>query len=205
MSAKRTPTPSFLFAGLLLVAALLMLTGGRAGGDALGQIGAGGTLGVGWKAVIRPFGFRDESVTIVGFEPDLAREVAAVLGVKLELVPVVSSNRIPSLLEGKVDLLIATMNDTPERRKVIDIIEPGYYASGVNALAPRSLHLHVWQQLRAKPVCMIEGSFYIGAITDRYQPQVLTFKTTGDMYGSLMREQCRSVIYDDTAIIGQLQ
>ncbi|HKF70535.1 MAG TPA: transporter substrate-binding domain-containing protein [Stellaceae bacterium] len=205
MSAKRAPALSSLLASLLLAAAQLLVAAGRAEADALDQVVAKGVLVVGTKADYQPFGFRDDSGTIVGFEPDLARDIAAALDVKLELVPVVASNRISLLVEGKLDLIIATMNDTPERRKLIDIVEPGYYASGVNALAPRSLHLHVWQQLRGKPVCMIERAFYIEAITERYEPEVLSFKTTGDMYDALMGTRCRAVIYDDTAIVGQLQ
>jgi len=205
MSAKRAPALSSLLASLLLAAAQLLVAAGRAEADALDQVVAKGVLVVGTKADYQPFGFRDDSGTIVGFEPDLARDIAAALDVKLELVPVVASNRISLLVDGKLDLIIATMNDTPERRKLIDIVEPGYYASGVNALAPRSLHLHVWQQLRGKPVCMIERAFYIEAITERYEPEVLSFKTTGDMYDALMGTRCRAVIYDDTAIVGQLQ
>lgn len=153
----------------------------------------------------QPFGFRDASGDIVGFEPDLARDVATALSVKLELVPVVSSTRIPLLVEGKLDLIIATMNDTPERRKLVDMVQPGYYASGVNVLAAKDLHLHVWQQLRGKPVCTIDGAFYVGDISQRYEPQMLTFRDTVEMYDALARERCIAVVYDDTAIIGQLQ
>jgi polar amino acid transport system substrate-binding protein len=173
--------------------------------DGLDNIIARGVLVVGTKADYQPFGFRDAGGGIVGFEPDLAQDIAAALKVRLELVPVVSTTRIPLLAEGKLDLVIATMNDTPERRKLANIVQPGYYASGVNALAPRSLHLHVWQQLRRKPVCMIDGSFYVDDIKQRYEPEILTFRTTVEMYGALRSERCAAVIYDDTAIIGQLQ
>jgi polar amino acid transport system substrate-binding protein len=125
--------------------------------------------------------------------------------VKLELVPVVTSNRISLLTEGKVDLIIATMNDTPERHKLVDFVTPSYYASGVNVLAPKSLRLHVWQQLRGKPICMIDGAFYVDEIKQRYEPELLTFKNTSEMYDALRRDRCISVVYDDTAIIGQLQ
>jgi polar amino acid transport system substrate-binding protein len=205
MSDVRAPTPWARLAALLLLAVPLLLPGGQAEADGVDRILAKGVIVVGTKADYQPFGFRDDSGAIVGFEPDLARDIAAELGVKLELVPVVASDRITLLVDGKLDLIIATMNDTPERRKLIDFVEPGYYASGVNALAPRSLHLHVWQQLRGKPVCTIERAFYIDAIAERYAPEVLAFKTTGDMYGALMAGHCRAAIYDDTAIIGQLQ
>ena len=160
----------FAAAGAIAIAAGMILHHGSAGADALDAIKARGTLIVGTKADYRPFGFRDASGAIVGFEPDLAKDVANKLGVKLELVPVVASNRISLLTEGKLDLVIATMNVTPERRKLVDFIEPAYYASGVNALALKSQHLHVWQQLRGKPVCMIEGAFYNAEIEQRYAP-----------------------------------
>lgn len=205
MFARRGSAQSSMLASLLGLLAALLASAGTARADALDNIASRGVLVVGTKADYQPFGFRDDTGAIVGFEPDLARDLAAALGVKLELVPVVSTNRIPLLVDGKLDLIIATMNDTPERRKLVDMVEPSYYASGVNALAPRSFHLHVWQQLRGKPVCMIEGSFYVSEIAQRYAPEVIAFRNTGDMYDALMRERCRSVVYDDTAIVGRLQ
>ena len=205
LASRRVFRRWYGLAGALAFAAASLLPAEAVKADALDQIKARGVLVVGTKADYQPFGFRDASGAIVGFEPDLAKEIAAALGVRLELVPVVSSTRIPLLTEGKVDLLIATMNDTPERRKLADIVQPSYYASGVNTLAPRSLHLHVWQQLRGKPICTIDGAFYVEDIKRRYEPEILTFKSTVEMYGALTRERCVSVVYDDTAIIGQLQ
>ena len=79
-----------------------------------------GVLVVGTKADYRPFGYLDPSGKIVGLEADLAADVAKRLGVKLELVPVVASNRIQFLQQGKIDLMIATTSDTPDRRKIVD-------------------------------------------------------------------------------------
>jgi len=74
---------------------------------------------------------------VVGIEPDLAADIAKRLGVKLELVPVGASNRIEFLQQGKVDLLIATMSDRPERRRVVQAIEPLYYSDYVNILSQK--------------------------------------------------------------------
>ncbi len=57
----------------------------------LDKIKQRGVLVVGTKADYKPFGFRDPSGAIVGFEPDLAKDVANRLGVRLELEPVVSA------------------------------------------------------------------------------------------------------------------
>src|SRR5687768_16748807 len=110
--------------GLLSTMILGILAPGLASADAMQDIKKKGVLVVGTKADYRPFGFLDPSGKIVGFEPDLAADIAKRLGVKLELVPVVASNRIQFLQQGKIDLMIATTSDTPERRKVVDILDP---------------------------------------------------------------------------------
>src|SRR5665647_383017 len=99
----------------LAIAALMagMFTVTAVHADAISNIKEKGVLVVGAKADYRPFGFLDPSGKIVGFEPDLAADIAKRLGVKLELVPVVSSNRIQYLQQGKIDLMIATLSDTP--------------------------------------------------------------------------------------------
>src|SRR2546421_4455217 len=99
---------------LLLTAASaaigLALSLAPAAGQTLDKIKQRGVLVVGSKADYKPFGFRDPAGNIVGFEPDLARDVAERLSARLELEPVVSSNRMQFLQQGKIDLMIATMN-----------------------------------------------------------------------------------------------
>src|SRR2546423_13622384 len=121
---------------------LLALIGARAvNADVLEDVKKKGVLVVGTKGDYRPFGYLDPSGKIVGFEPDLAADVAKRLGVKLELTPVIASNRIQFLQQGKIDLMIATTSDTPERRKIVDIVEPNYYGSGLNVMAQKSTGL----------------------------------------------------------------
>jgi polar amino acid transport system substrate-binding protein len=163
-----------------------------------------GTLVVGIKDDYQPFGFRNDAGAIVGLEPDLAAEVAAALGVGLKLVPVVATTRVGLLQAGDIDLVIATMNDTPERRKQVDFVEPSYYASGVNVLAPKTMHLHVWQELRGKPVCTVEGSFYVAELKERYDPDLRLYKDTNQVYAAVRAGDCIAA-YDDTAIVGQLR
>ncbi len=87
---------------LLIAAGLALLAGALpAKADVLENVKKKGVLVVGVKADYKPFGFRDPSGAIVGIEPDLAADVAKRLGVKLELVPVVSSNRIEFLQQAR--------------------------------------------------------------------------------------------------------
>src|SRR3546814_15635818 len=121
-----------LAAGIAMLATTALT--GSASADTIDDIKKRGKLIVGVKADYAPYGFLDSSGKIVGLEPDLAQDVADVLGVELELVPVVSSNRMQFLEQGKIDLMIATMTDTAERRGVVDMIDPNHYSSGTNTL-----------------------------------------------------------------------
>jgi polar amino acid transport system substrate-binding protein len=189
---------------LLPAMALAAVTAIAAHAGGLDDIRARGVLAVGAKADYRPFGFRDDAGAIVGFEPDLAAEIAKALGVELKLVPVVATNRVALLQSGEVDLLVATMNVTPERSRQVDFVEPSYYASGVSVLAPKSAHLQIWQQLRGRAVCSVEGAAYLHEIKDRYAPDLHLYRNTDAVYAAVKSDECYAA-YDDTALIGQLQ
>lgn len=188
-------------AGLLLVA--LGVAAARA--DVLDDIKKKGTLVVGTKADYRPFGYLDPSGHIIGFEPDLAADIAKRLGVKLELVPVVASNRIQFLQQGKIDIMIATMSDTPERRKIVDIVDPSYYGSGTNILASKSAGIKTWEALRGKKVCLIQGAFYNKELQEKYGVDGVAFPGTAEAYAALKNGNCVAFAYDDTAIVGEMQ
>src|SRR6476469_4702833 len=185
--------------------ALGLIGVGVAKADVLDDIKKKGTLTVGTKADYRPFGYLDPSGKIIGFEPDLAADVAKRLGVKLELVPVVASNRIQFLQQGKIDMMIATMSDTSERRKIVDIVEPSYYGSGTNVLSPKSAKLTSWEGLRGKKVCLIQGSFYNKELQEKYGIEGVAFPGTAEAYAALKNGNCVGFAYDDTAIIGEMQ
>src|SRR5215218_8755763 len=102
-----------MLAGLAALAAALP----AAAQDTVAKVKQAGVIVVGVK--YKPWGYLDPTGKIVGFEIDLANDVARRLGVKAELVPVTAVTRMEFLKNGRLDLVIATMGDTPERRKVV--------------------------------------------------------------------------------------
>ena len=67
-----------------------------------------------------PYGFVGVDLKPQGLDVDMANYIAAKMGVKIELVPVTSANRIPYLQTKKADLVISTLGKNAEREKVID-------------------------------------------------------------------------------------
>ncbi len=171
--------------------------------DVIDDIKKRGVLKVGVKADYKPYGFRDPSGKIVGIEPELAQDVAKKLGVKVEFIPVVSSNRMQFLQQGKVDLMIATMTDKPARRKVVSIVDPNYYSSGTNILAPKKFGFKKWEDLRGKPVCGIQGAFYNKKTGKEFGAKIVAFKGTAEVYAALKAGNCVAFVYDDSSHVAK--
>ncbi|MGA3402233.1 MAG: transporter substrate-binding domain-containing protein [Acetobacteraceae bacterium] len=184
---------------LLLLTACLAASPSRAE-DTLAAVKQKGTLVVGVKNDYRPWGFIDPSGQVVGLEIDLAREVADKIGVKLELVPVTAVNRMEFLRQGRIDLIIATLGDTPERRKIIGMVEPNYFAGATNVLALKSAGLKQWSDLKGRKVCAVQGAYYNRRVAQLYEPDMVVFPAVPDGLNALAAGNCVAFLFDDTLI-----
>ena len=110
---------SALAFGLALAAACLATAPARAQ-TALDDVMAKKVLTVAIPTDSAPYGFVGTDLQPQGLDIDVARLIAEKLGVKIELVPATSANRIPYLQTKKVDLVISTLGKNPDREKVID-------------------------------------------------------------------------------------
>jgi len=114
---------------LYLSLAVVFLASGcgtkKADDKALEQIKAKGYFVLGLDDQFPPMGFRGEGNNeIVGFDIDLAKEVAKKLGVKVEFKPVAWDGIIPSLNKGDIDVIWNGMTITEERKKNIEFSKP---------------------------------------------------------------------------------
>jgi polar amino acid transport system substrate-binding protein len=142
----------------LVVGCFLLFAAGAAQADLLQEIKSRGTLVAGVKDSIPPFGVIDPSTRgIVGYDIDFAAAVAAALGVELRPVPVTTATRIPELMQGKIDLIAATMTHTPERAQQIDF-SLTYFLTGQKVLTRKSTGINRVSDLRGKRVSSVRGS-----------------------------------------------
>jgi len=109
--------------GLFIVALAMVgaMCGAALAGDTLAEVKKSGVLVAGVKDSLPPFGSVDPNTKeFVGYDIDFVKYIAKKLGVKVEYKPVSSANRMPMLMEGRIDLIAATMTKNPERAKQID-------------------------------------------------------------------------------------
>ena len=188
---------------VILASFTLAATQVNAANDRFMKVMERGKLVVGVKADYKPWGFRDSSGKLVGMEIDMAQDVADALGVKLELVPVQSSNRMQFLEQGKIDLMIATMSDKANRRKVVGIPQPNYYTSGTNVLAKKGM-VKSWADLKGKPVCGKQGAFYNKQVSQKYGAKIIAFVGNAEAKQALRDGKCVAWVYDDSSIMADL-
>ena len=171
--------------------------------DTLDDVKARGKLIVGVKTDYVPFGYIDSAGKVVGVEPDLARYLAEkILGSAdaVELVPVVSSNRMEFLQQGRIDLILATLGYTAERAKVIDYTEPFYAVPGASVLAPANSAIAGWESLKGQAVCGIQGAFYNKHITEAFGAKLVNFTALPEAYAALKDNRCVGLAYDDMTL-----
>ena len=166
--------------------------------DTMADIKQRGKLIVGVKTDYKPFGYLDPSGKVIGIEPELAADVARRLGVTVEFVPVVAANRIQFLQQGRIDLMIATMTDTPQREELVGIVKPSYYAAGVDLLARKGSGLKTWEDVKGKSLCAIQGAFYNKDMQDKYGANLVAFPGTTEALNALRSGSCVGFVYDDS-------
>jgi polar amino acid transport system substrate-binding protein len=89
-------------------------------------------------SLFTPWSMRDLNGELVGFEPDVGRELAKDMGVEVEFIPTSWDGIIPALVSGKFDVIISGMSITPQRNLTVSFSDP-YAFSGMTILANRAM------------------------------------------------------------------
>ncbi len=174
--------------------------------DPLGAIKARGKIIIGVKRDVLLWGYQNQKTgELSGMEIDLARSLAKKLGVALELVGLRSVERIDAIQTDRVDVLIATLSDSPERRLQVKMVMPHYYSSGVNLLSRKSEKFKSWNELKNRKICGRHGSFYNRPITVKYGADIVAFHSLEWALQAVRDGRCSALVYDDTAIVALLQ
>ena len=164
-----------------LLAALfasLMLTQAPAHADGLEDVVKRGVLKVAVPQDFPPFGSVGPDMKPRGLDIDTAKLLADQLKVKLELTPVNSTNRIPFLTTGKVDLVISSLGKNPEREKVIDFSR-AYAPFYLAVFGPPDADIKTLDDLKGKTISVTRGAIEDIELT-KVAPEGVTIKRFED-------------------------
>ena len=113
---------------VLMAATMLALAGckksdKKAGGDAVAALKARGVFVLGLDDSFPPLGFRSDDNEIVGYDIDLAKEVAKRLGVDFRAQPIDWDAKEMELETGKIDCVWNGFTITEERKNALSFTE----------------------------------------------------------------------------------
>lgn len=149
---------SALLAGLVLATVTLSASAA----DLLDTVKARGTLKIALEGTYPPFNFKDaKSNELTGFDVDIARLLAAKLGVKPEFVTSEWSGILAGLSAGKFDVIVNQVGVTAKRQETFDFSDP-YTISSAQLIVKKDDKrvFNSLEDLKGKKLGVGQGSNY---------------------------------------------
>lgn len=164
--------------------------------DALTRVLCAGELRVGVRGNYPLFATGDGDDR-AGYDVDVARAVAARLGVAPRWVYVRAATRISTLAEGGADVVIATMGHNTRRDAEARFIRPHYYRSETIVVGARATPVAGWRDLPGRSICVTIGN-YANANLVAQGARLMLFDDAGRLPQGLRDESCQLAAQDDS-------
>ena len=146
---------SWLAGAMIGAAVVATVAAPAATARTLDEIMASKKLIVGINPTLPPLGVFNAKNEIDGVDVDIARAIAAKMGLTLEIVQVGSPDRIPFVSSGKIDMVMGAMTWTPERAKAIDFTVP-VYTEVLGVLTTAAKPWKDWKELNDPNVRLVQ-------------------------------------------------
>ncbi|MHC5307212.1 ABC transporter substrate-binding protein [Bartonella sp. LJL80] len=131
------------------VAALLASQLSTASADMLDDIVSSGKLRCAVTLDFPPMGSRDAGNNPIGFDVDYCNDLAKSLDVTAEVVETPFPDRVPALMSGRADVVIASTSDTLERAKVVGFSIP-YMVNRMIVLTRKDTGIKSYDDLKGR-------------------------------------------------------
>jgi len=146
-----------------IAAALNFTAAGSARADELDTITKAGVIKVGIFEDFPPFSSAGTDLKPQGYDIDVINALAKALNVKAELTGITGQNRIPSLTEHKLNLLVS-VGVSDERKKVVAFTDP-YAPYSIDVMGPKALAVKGPADLAGKSVAVNRGTLEDTSVT----------------------------------------
>ncbi|WP_246713261.1 transporter substrate-binding domain-containing protein [Ensifer adhaerens] len=151
-------------AGVAITLAALGVAASAAQAQSFEELRKNGKIVIGIQGENPPWGFVDGSNQSVGFDADVGNLLGKKIGVPVVFERVAVANRIPSLMTGKVDALIAVMGMYPDRAKVVQFTKP-YSAIDITLIAKPETAIKSPADLKGMRIAVARASAQDKAVT----------------------------------------
>ncbi|MBR6126588.1 transporter substrate-binding domain-containing protein [bacterium] len=164
-----------------------------------------GKIRIGINTDAKPFGFVDSAGVVQGYDADLGRYIAQYIlnnPDKVEFISVTPANRMMKVSTGDVDIVIAAMTITPQRKEIIDFSIP-YDSAGQTLLVKSSSKITSIADLGNQNVGVIWGTTAEKNMLNLApEANVIGFKSYNEAYQALKSGRINAITSDDTILSG---
>lgn len=155
---------SVLLAVLMLVSLLTITV--SADQDLLAKIQERGTIIVGLEGDWAPWSFVDENDQLMGFDVEVARAIAAKLGVEAEIIPGEWDGLFAGMDAGRYDIVVNGVEVTPERTEKYDFADPYAYIRTALIVRGDNETIKTFEDLKGKKTANSIASTYMNLAED---------------------------------------
>src|SRR5277367_494611 len=166
----RQPQRLLSSGGLWLAACLLATAASAQTGDSeglsptLANIKATHVVRLGYRESSLPFSFLDQANRPIGYSLELCEAVVDEIGIevddpnlKIEYVKVTSDDRIPAVVQNKIDLECGSTTANAERAKQV-AFSPLMFVAGTKLMVPKASTISAPADLKGKTVVVTKGT-----------------------------------------------
>lgn len=155
-----------------------------------------------------PGAFYNDKGDWVGFDVDIAEEIAKRLGCELKRVVVNNKTRIAFVQQGRIDISVANMTHKRERDKSIDF-SITYFFDGQKILAKKGKYSK-WEDFVGKKIATMQGTTselniknLLKKLGDKnYEDNVISFQKESEAYQALKMGRVAAWTTDSSILVG---
>nr|WP_315230949.1 transporter substrate-binding domain-containing protein [uncultured Albidiferax sp.] len=199
---------------ILGLSAVFLCSAALAQSDTLSKIKQTGVIKIGSRDSQVPFSYQPtggEAPT--GFTNDICLKIVDAVKAKLGLsslevryTTLTSTNRIPLLTNGTVDLDCATTTNTVQRQQQVGFA-PSHFVTNITAAVKAKSGINSIAELGGKTVATVSGSTAIQLLrsyrkSENVDVQELSGKDTADAFLLLASDRTQAYILDDVQLAG---
>jgi len=174
-----------------------------------------GAITIGYRESSIPFSYLDDKQQPIGYAMDLCMKVVDAVNadlkmpnLKVNLAPVTSSNRIPQLQAGNIDLECGSTTNSNDRQKQVSF-GPTYFVINVTAAVKKSSGIKQLSDLNGKTISTTSGTTSVPLLKGYEKTKSADIK---EIYGKdhaesfllLSQDRTAAFVMDDILLAGQI-
>ena len=175
------------------------VSNGSSGGDHLARIMAAGKITVATEGAWSPFTYHDEKTNeLVGFDVEVAREIAKRIGVEAEFAEGDFDGGLTGVAGGTFDMMANGVDVTEDRKQTFDFTDPYAYDRAV-VVAKTDSDIASFEDLSGRTTANSVGSTY-AEMGEAYGATVVNVPTLGETMELVENGTADATINADTSV-----